>query len=498
MGQKDQPPAERFADLRQNFSDVQLPFDPADDLIFVFKSIDSELANEQLTLTLMRNIMQANICSTSYTDDRHDPRTGKSAIRGKRMIVVISATSTLPASIPELKPEIVPLPDLNALRHIAMDVLEPAWQDYRDSKGKLGYKPLEKPEANKVVNSLCGMTAQDAEEALTLSMVKHPLLDNLDDFINTIEHEKARCIASIPGLSYVPREQIVGEMPPGYETLIQRMSDYIDEDGTCHLRGVSMGGPPGVAKTVTAKFIARYLNRIGLILDIGATKGSLVGQSEQNIRRALQIADALHAVLILDDVDKGGLNKGRDYGGDGGTTGNMIQAMLTTMSDPACNIVFIFTFNRVPDLPELLRLGRVDLRLYVEEPKTKATRKAILNFGFRQIGMGIDDETFIPKLVDASLGMTGAEIIHGLIKPAHLRASRLKQPAISGEYMLALTHGFTPMLQQAKYVADLAQLREDCSQFLKIGNIPDTEDPEAEIAIEKAPQTGRGKRAVSN
>lgn len=451
-------------EIEANFSGLEekLPFKAEDDVIFVLKSVDEELKNQPLVLTLLRDIMQANACSTSYVKDK------EIGARGRRMIVLVTATTEMPSTIPELKPEVVPLPDRASLKNVALDVLEPAWE-----AGSA--RPLDDAEFGAVVNALCGMTAQDAEEAVSFALVRNKGIGpSIDAFVSVIEHEKAKAIAAVPGLTYVPKEDIVGDTPPGYEELVERMDLYIDDDGTCHLRGISLGGPPGVAKTVTSKFIARRLKRIGIILDVGAAKGGLVGETEKNFRRAIQIADALRAVLILDDIDKGGLNKGKDYGGDGGTTGNTIQSLLTKMSDPTCNIIFVFTFNRVPDLPELLRLGRVDLRIYVEEPKNATTRLAILKFGLAQFGYTVDDESRLAEVAGkATEGMTGAEIIHGIIKPAWLKAKKAKTTVIEVGHMLKETVGFTPMLQQRKYKEDLDQMREDCSQFIKIGNIPE-------------------------
>ena len=73
---------------------------------------------------------------------------------------------------------------------------------------------------------------------------------------------------------------------------------------------------------------------------------------------------------MLDDIDKGGMAKGKDYSGDGGTSGNQMQMILTEASDPFSPIIWGFTFNRLPDLPELFRPGRLDRCFYVERPNS--------------------------------------------------------------------------------------------------------------------------------
>jgi SpoVK/Ycf46/Vps4 family AAA+-type ATPase len=58
-------------------------------------------------------------------------------------------------------------------------------------------------------------------------------------------------------------------------------------------------------KSAFAKSLGRETGRPTLVLDIGALMGSLVGQTESNIRRALQIADAMApCILFIDELEK--------------------------------------------------------------------------------------------------------------------------------------------------------------------------------------------------
>ncbi len=70
-------------------------------------------------------------------------------------------------------------------------------------------------------------------------------------------------------------------------------------------RGVLLLGVPGTGKSAFAKCLGRETGRPTLVLDIGALMGSLVGQTEANIRRALQIADAMSpCILFIDELEK--------------------------------------------------------------------------------------------------------------------------------------------------------------------------------------------------
>ena len=62
---------------------------------------------------------------------------------------------------------------------------------------------------------------------------------------------------------------------------------------------------PGVGKSAFGRCLGNETGRPTLLLDVGSLLGSLVGQSEQNLRQALRIADAMSpAVLFCDEVEK--------------------------------------------------------------------------------------------------------------------------------------------------------------------------------------------------
>jgi len=480
------------------------PFNPEDDLIFVFKSVDEEIRSQPLVLTLLKNVMLSNACSTQYVKDR-GASDGTEYHRGSRMIVLASTTIAMPEAIPELRPEIVPLPTYQALKNIALDCLEAEWEAYKASDGKDGIQPLEDTTFDKVILALHGMTAADAEEVLALAMVRHEAkkhreIRDLDAFLDTIESEKAQVLSKLPGLTYIRKNNIIGEPLPGYETLTAFLDDRLGlsqasatEHGLTPLRGIALGGAPGGGKTEIAKYIARRLGRICLIWDVGASKGSLVGQSEENCRRVIQIARAMRAFVLCDDVDKGGLSKAKDYSGDGGTSGNMVQMLLTEMSDPTSEAIYAFTFNRVPDLPELLRPGRVDERFYVERPNA-TTRLAILKNHIQRVKLAVDDEAALEKLAsELTTNWTGAELAHVLVRAEAIRALAADTKIMSVARMVERARNFVPMCKQRAFADDIARMEEACSQFQKIGNRPEVV---AETAA--APKPTRSRRQTQS
>jgi SpoVK/Ycf46/Vps4 family AAA+-type ATPase len=77
------------------------------------------------------------------------------------------------------------------------------------------------------------------------------------------------------------------------------------EDPRRRARGVMLLGIPGTGKSAFAKALGAETHRPTLVLDIGSLMGSLVGRTEQNIRQALAIADAMApCILFCDEIEK--------------------------------------------------------------------------------------------------------------------------------------------------------------------------------------------------
>ncbi len=70
-------------------------------------------------------------------------------------------------------------------------------------------------------------------------------------------------------------------------------------------KGLMMVGMPGCGKSLAAKATAKLFNVPLLRLDIGKLFGKYVGESEDNMRRALKTAEAVSpCILWVDEIEK--------------------------------------------------------------------------------------------------------------------------------------------------------------------------------------------------
>lgn len=91
-------------------------------------------------------------------------------------------------------------------------------------------------------------------------------------------------------------------------------------------------GVPGSGKSALCKALGSETGRPTLILDIGSLMGSPVGATEQNIRQALRIADAMSpAILFLDEVEKA--LSGISGQGDSGVSARLFGTFLSWLND---------------------------------------------------------------------------------------------------------------------------------------------------------------------
>ena len=138
------------------------------------------------------------------------------------------------------------------------------------------------------------------------------------------------------------------------------MAEAIDS-GVDIPKGILIVGMPGCGKSLTAKVAATLFNAPLLRLDVGRLLGKYVGESEENLRQALRIAEAsTPCVLWIDEIEKAFAGVGRDEGG-GGVTTRLFGYFLTWMQEKDSTVYVVATANDISNIPpEFLRRGRFD------------------------------------------------------------------------------------------------------------------------------------------
>lgn len=173
-------------------------------------------------------------------------------------------------------------------------------------------------------------------------------------------------------------------------------------------KGVMITGVPGCGKSLTAKATASMFEVPLLKLDMGRIMGKYVGESETNMRNAINLAEAISpCVLWVDELEKA-------FAGVGGSghevTMRLFGTFLTWMQDKTAPVFVIATANDISHLPpELLRKGRFDEIFYVGLPN-QAERKKIFEIHIKKRRKQDIDQIDINSLVSSTEGFSGADI----------------------------------------------------------------------------------------
>lgn len=140
-------------------------------------------------------------------------------------------------------------------------------------------------------------------------------------------------------------------------------------------KGIMILGMPGCGKSMIAKAIANEFDMPLLRLDISSMMGKYVGESEANLRKALDIAEAAHpCVLWIDEVEKA-------FAGSGSSDGDSVLLrlmgyFLTWMQEKQQPVYVVATANDAMR-SEFMRKGRFDEVYFVDFPNEQETEEIL-------------------------------------------------------------------------------------------------------------------------
>lgn len=222
-----------------------------------------------------------------------------------------------------------------------------------------------------ILNATSGMTLYEAENALALSLMKTRNFD-----ISVILSEKRQVIRKEGILEFWdPRYTFddIGGLGVLQDWFMKRkiaFSPEAREYGLPVPKGCLLTSSPGCGKSMTCDALSSLWEMPLLRLDIGSIFGSLLGESESRIRRALLTAEAIApSILWVDEIEKGIGGVRSSNSTDGGVGNRIFSTLLTWMQEKTAPVFIICTANNVLEIPsEFLRPGRFDEIFYLDLP----------------------------------------------------------------------------------------------------------------------------------
>ena len=178
-------------------------------------------------------------------------------------------------------------------------------------------------------------------------------------------------------------------------------SERLAARGISPTRSAILVGPPGMGKTLSARWIASSLGKPLWVLDLTAVMSSLLGKTGNNLRTALDYAKKHAAVLLLDEIDS--IAKRRSDESDIGELKRLVTVMLQEVDQWPDSGLLLAATNH-PELVDPALWRRFDMVVKFDAPDAPSINLAIKRF------LGDDQKVFQPWVEILAAGLQGQSL----------------------------------------------------------------------------------------
>ena len=303
--------------------------------------------------------------------------------------------------------------------------------------------------------SFKGLTEFEIESLLATALAQNGMFTRQD--LNLIFEQKQQMIMKSGILEMIPLKERPDDIG-GLESLktwlrrkakVYKSINKAMDFGVDMPKGVLIAGVPGCGKSLAAKVTAQLFEVPLLRLDMGKIMGKYVGESEENMRKAISLAEAISpCVLWIDELEKA--FAGIDGSGSEVTV-RLFGTFLTWMQEKTSPAFVIATANDITKLPpELMRKGRFDEIFYVGLPNRKE-RKKIFEIHIAKRRKSDLSNIDLDMLVSKTEGYSGADI-EGVVKDAVENTFADDKTSLSTDYIISSinnTHSLSEIMKES-------------------------------------------------
>jgi len=243
---------------------------------------------------------------------------------------------------------------------------------------------VDSSEEQRVIEAARGMTVMEATAAFSQSGFGNGQRLDLEAIPSIISHKRSILRNSGGLLDYFePNVDMddVGGLENLKRWLNERQNDLTPEakeHGIEAPKGLLLMGIPGCGKSMASKAIASSWKYPLVRFDLSRVFGRYVGDSERNMRMALDVAEAVSpCILWIDEIEKGMSGVGGSGNLDSGTTMRTMGSLLTWMQEKTTPVFVVATLNKMSLPPESMRKGRFDEIFFVDLPNEKVRREIL-------------------------------------------------------------------------------------------------------------------------
>ena len=265
-----------------------------------------------------------------------------------------------------------------------------------------------------VATACQGLSLERIRRVLSKVIAKYGEINESSPIL--ILQEKQQIIQQTQLLEFCLTDKTLGDLGglDNFKTWLKLRARAFSQDavkyGLPYPKGMLLVGVQGTGKSIAAKIIAHEWKLPLLRLDFGRLFASLIGQSEQRVRKMIEIAEALSpCVLWVDEIDKA--FAGAQSSGDSGTTSRVLATFITWLSEKTTPVFVVATANNIEYIPsEILRKGRFDEMFFLSLP-TREEREDIFTVHLKKYRPQLKDGYQLPLLGELSKEFSVAEIV---------------------------------------------------------------------------------------
>jgi len=179
----------------------------------------------------------------------------------------------------------------------------------------------------------------------------------------------------------------------------------LNKRGISEPKGILLTGVPGCGKSLCSKAASNIFNIPLYRLDLATVQGEYVGQSERQLKEALDTAEYVSpCVLWIDEIEKGFSET------NSGVTSKLIGQFLFWLQENKKPVFVIASANNIDKLPpELIRKGRFDEIFFVDLPNNYERKELLKLYAKKYLQVEIGDE-LLNQLVDITNGFASSDI----------------------------------------------------------------------------------------
>lgn len=258
---------------------------------------------------------------------------------------------------------------------------------------------------------LQGLSEMEAKNIISSLLVKGNILK---EDLKELKFSKQKLFNEIAGLEAIPIDEDfeIAGLDNLKEWLYEKKSlmdptkkEELKRRGISSPKGILLTGVPGCGKSLCSKATSKIFNIPLYRLDLATVQGEYVGQSERQLKAALDTAEYVSpCVLWIDEIEKG-LNDNNSS-----VTSKMIGQFLFWLQENQKPVFVIASANSVDKLPpELIRKGRFDEIFFVDLPTQKERKELLKLYSKKYLRVEVG-ESLLNQLVNITEGFASSDI----------------------------------------------------------------------------------------